>query len=232
MKENKQIVELPLSVANNFLRKNIINDIIDNLNLTEFKLFLLIISHRDMLVHLKSIKENQKFSFPIKKFKQYYSKHFSRNEIKSLVDNLKEHKYIKSIELNTNDEIIVAIDKKFDKLKEDDEVNYKINLDLIKENNVKFTTMKIIFLLNYHKNLKLHREHLLDFLGYKEKSKEQRKDAVKNIKKVFKKLEESELIADYDYHKSEKYFFSCKSLLKEKQDKEMEDDDFDYEIAF
>ncbi|WP_165388625.1 hypothetical protein, partial [Vibrio vulnificus] len=80
--------------------------------------------------------------------------------------------------------------------------------------------------------LKLHREHLLDFLGYKDKSKEQRKDAVKNIKKVFKKLEESELIADYDYHKSEKYFFSCKSLLKEKQEKEREDDDFDYEIAF
>ena len=185
-----------------------------------------------MLVYLESIKPNQKFSFPIKKLKQYYSKHFSRNEIKILVDNLKEHKYIKSIILNTNDEIIVSIDKKFDKLKEDDEINYKIDLDLIKENNVKFTTMKIIFLLNYHKDLKLHREHLLDFLGYKDKSKEQRKDAVKNIKKIFKKLEESELIADYDYHKTEKYFFTCKSLLKEKKKEEKEDDDFDYEIAF
>lgn len=233
MKENKNIVELPLSVANNFLRKNIINDIIDNLNLTEFKLFLLIISHRDMLVHLKSIKENQKFSFPTKKFKQYYSKHFSRNEIKSLVDNLKEHKYIKSIDLNANNELVVSIDKKFDALKENDEINYKIDLDLIRENNVKFTAMKIIFLLNFHKELKLHREHLLDFLGYKDKSKEQRKDAVKNIKKVFKKLEESELIADYDYHKTEKYFFTCKSLLKENQKNEdKEDDDFDYVIAF
>lgn len=230
MKENKQIVELPLAVANNFLRKNMIDDIIDNLNLTEFKLFLLILSHRDMLVHLKSIKENQKFSFPIKKFKQYYSKHFSRNEIKSLVDNLKEHKYIKSIDLNTNDEIIVSIDKKFDKLKENDEKNYKIDLDLIKENNVKFTTMKIIFLLNFHKDLKLHREHLLDFLGYKDKSKIQRRKAVSNIKTIFEKLQESELIADYDYHKTEKYFFTCKSLLKGKQEKL--DDDFDYVIAF
>jgi len=229
MKENKQIVELPLSVANNFLRKNIINDIIDNLNLTEFKLFLLILSHRDMLVYLESIKPNQKFSFPIKKFKQYYSKHFSTNEIKNLVGNLKEHKYIKSIDFNANDEIIVFIDKKFDKLKEDDKVNYKIDLDLIKENNVKFTTMKIIFLLNFHKNLKLHREHLLDFLGYKEKSKEQRKDAVKNIKKIFKKLEKAELIANYDYHITEKYYFCCKSLLKNKS---KDTSDFDDLIAF
>lgn len=233
MKEIKQIVELPLSVADNFLRKNIINDIIDNLNLTEFKLFLLIISHRDMLVYLESIKPNQQFSFPIKKFKAYYAKHFSRNEIKILVDNLKEHKYIKSIDLNTNDEIIVSIDKNFDKLKENDHINYKIDLDLIKENNVKFTTMKIIFLLNFHKDLKLHREHLLDFLGYKDKSKIQRRKAVSNIKTIFEKLQESELIADYDYHKTEKYFFTCKSLLKEKKkEEEKEDDDFDYEIAF
>ncbi len=229
MKENKQIVELPLSVANNFLRKNIIDDIIDTLNLTEFKLFLLILSHRDMLVHLKSIKENQKFSFPIKKFKQYYSKHFSRNEIKGLVDNLKEHKYIKDIALNANDEIIVSIDKKFDKLKENDEINYKIDLNLIKQNNVKFTTMKIIFLLNFHKDLKLHREHLLDFLGYKDKSKNQRRKAVSNIKTIFEKLQESELIADYDYHITEKYYFCCKSLLKNKS---KDTSDFNDLIAF
>ena len=228
MKENKHVVELPMSVANNFLRKNTINEIIDNLNLTEFKLFLLIISHRDLLVHLKSIKQNQKFSFPIKIFKKYYSKHFSKNEIKSLVDKLEEHKCIKSIELNANDEIIASINKKFDELKEDNDLKYKINLDLIKDNNVKFSTMKIIFLLNYHRNLKLHREHLLDFLGYEGKSKEQRKDAVKNIKKIFKRLQDYKLIADYDYHKTEKYYFSCKSLLKDK----VKESDFNDEFIF
>ncbi|MFI3301492.1 MAG: hypothetical protein R3Y28_08770 [Candidatus Gastranaerophilales bacterium] len=229
MKENKQIVELPLSVANNYLRKNIINDIIGNLNLTEFKLFLLILSHRDMLVYLESIKPNQKFSFPIKKFKQYYSKHFSRHEIKNLLDNLKDHKYIKDMVLNSNDEIIVSIDKKFDKLKEDDKISYKIDLDLIKENNVKFTTMKIIFLLNFHKDLKLHREHLLDFVGYKDKNKVQRRKAVSNIKMIFEKLQEAELIADYDYHKTEKYYFCCKSLLKNKS---KDISDFNDLIAF
>lgn len=88
--------------------------------------------------------------------------------------------------------------------------------------------MKIIFLLNYHRNLKLHREHLLDFLGYEGKSKEQRKDAVKNIKKIFKRLQDYKLIADYDYHKTEKYYFSCKSLLKDK----VKESDFNDEFIF
>ncbi|ATI46682.1 hypothetical protein CO725_13680 [Vibrio parahaemolyticus] len=209
----ENIVELPITVANNNLKYNTINNIVSNLSLPEFKLLLLIISHRDMLIHFKTIKEEQKFSFPIKIFKEYYSKNFSKKEIKVMIDNISNHKYIKSIDYNLDDNVIISIDSKLDEERNNHEKKYKINLNLIKEKKMKLNTTKIIFLLNYHKTLKLNREDILDFLGYADKSKEQRTKAKSNIIKTFNELQKYGMIECFDYHRTEKYHFFCKSNI-------------------